>query len=127
VPPGGDGKFLFTHHVFAARFNPGMEAWKLFVYFLLLQDTFRERAAGFATGTTVLALPRDAVLQLSFPKPNEQVVERFTSLVTPLVEKPWLLAAENRTLAALRDALLPKLISGELRIADAEKIVGRAF
>jgi len=30
------------------------------------------------------------------------------------------------TLAALRDTLLPKLISGELRIADAERIVGRA-
>jgi type I restriction enzyme S subunit len=35
-------------------------------------------------------------------------------------------ARESGTLAALRDALLPKLISGELRIADAEKIVGRA-
>jgi len=32
----------------------------------------------------------------------------------------------SATLAALRDALLPKLISGELRIADAEKIVGGA-
>jgi len=30
------------------------------------------------------------------------------------------------TLAALRDTLLPKLISGELRLADAERIVGRA-
>ena len=30
------------------------------------------------------------------------------------------------TLAALRDALLPKLIPGELPIADADKIVGRA-
>jgi hypothetical protein len=33
---------------------------------------------------------------------------------------------ESRTLAALRDALLPKLISGELRVPDAERIVGRA-
>jgi type I restriction enzyme S subunit len=31
---------------------------------------------------------------------------------------------ESRTLAALRDTLLPKLISGELRVADAERIVG---
>jgi type I restriction enzyme S subunit len=34
---------------------------------------------------------------------------------------------ESRTLAALRDALLPKLISGELRVPDAERIVGRAM
>ncbi len=35
-------------------------------------------------------------------------------------------AAEAKTLAALRDTLLPKLISGELRIVDAEKMVARA-
>ena len=35
-------------------------------------------------------------------------------------------SAKPGSLAALRDARLPKLISGELRIADAEKIVGRA-
>jgi type I restriction enzyme S subunit len=33
---------------------------------------------------------------------------------------------ESRTLSALRDTLLPKLISGELRVPDAERIVGRA-
>jgi type I restriction enzyme S subunit len=33
---------------------------------------------------------------------------------------------ESRSLAALRDALLPKLISGELRVRDAEKVVARA-
>jgi type I restriction enzyme S subunit len=32
---------------------------------------------------------------------------------------------ESRTLAALRDALLPKLLSGEIRVADAERIAGR--
>ncbi|GIV04132.1 MAG: hypothetical protein KatS3mg015_2962 [Fimbriimonadales bacterium] len=34
--------------------------------------------------------------------------------------------SESVTLAALRDALLPKLISGELRVKDAERIVRRA-
>ena len=33
---------------------------------------------------------------------------------------------ESRTLVALRDALLPKLISGELRVKDADKIVEAA-
>jgi type I restriction enzyme, S subunit len=33
---------------------------------------------------------------------------------------------ENKTLTALRDTLLPKLISGELRVKDAEKIVEAA-
>ena len=33
---------------------------------------------------------------------------------------------ESRTLAALRDTLLPKLISGEVRVGDAERFVGAA-
>ena len=33
---------------------------------------------------------------------------------------------ESRALAALRDTLLPKLISGELRVKDAERFVGRS-
>jgi type I restriction enzyme S subunit len=33
---------------------------------------------------------------------------------------------ESRTLAVLRDALLPKLISGELRVRDAERVVADA-
>jgi type I restriction enzyme S subunit len=32
--------------------------------------------------------------------------------------------AESRTLAATRDLLLPKLMSGEVRVKDAEKLVG---
>jgi type I restriction enzyme S subunit len=35
-------------------------------------------------------------------------------------------ARESHTLVALRDTLLPKLISGELRVGDAERFIGRA-
>jgi len=46
--------------------------------------------------------------------------------VAPLLRRQAVAAGESRILAGLRGALLPKLISGELRIADAEHIVGRA-
>jgi type I restriction enzyme S subunit len=38
----------------------------------------------------------------------------------------WNNVRESQTLAALRDLLLPKLMSGEIRIADAETLVGQA-
>jgi type I restriction enzyme S subunit len=41
----------------------------------------------------------------------------------PLRQRQWASLVENRSLAALRDALLPKLMSGELRVRDAEKQV----
>ena len=40
--------------------------------------------------------------------------------MSPLFESLWKRQVESRTLASLRDALLPKLISGELRVKDAE-------
>jgi len=46
--------------------------------------------------------------------------------MAPLIAAITQRSLESRTLAAIRDTLLPKLISGELRIRDAERIVGKA-
>jgi type I restriction enzyme S subunit len=124
VPPQANlSELIFSHHVFAARFHKGAEFWKMFVYFLLLQDDFRSRAAGFATGTTVLALPRDAVLNVRFPTPPRALVTAFDEVTRPILEREWKSAEESRTLAVLRDTLLPKLISGELRVKDARRFL----
>jgi type I restriction enzyme, S subunit len=45
----------------------------------------------------------------------------FGRLIGPLFERGSRAVTESRTLAALRDMLLPKLISGELRVKDAER------
>jgi len=122
IPPReGLDKLLFTHHVFAARFGAGKEPWKLFVYFSLLQEEFRERATGFATGTTVLALPRDAVLDLQSAAPPPALIDAFDSIVQPLIERQWKATEESRTLTALRDTLLPNLISGELDVSRSRE------
>lgn len=55
-----------------------------------------------------------------------QLVQEFDQRVTPVFDQILNTLRQSRTLAALRDALLPKLISGELRVPDAEQIVGRA-
>jgi type I restriction enzyme S subunit len=47
--------------------------------------------------------------------------------LTPLLSKQSLNRAESRTLVTLRDTLLPKLLSGEIRLKDAEKTVGAAI
>lgn len=54
--------------------------------------------------------------------PNERVAEAFSSLVRPLTDKMIAAIHESLTLSALRDTLLPKLISGEIRVKDAEKM-----
>jgi type I restriction enzyme S subunit len=44
-------------------------------------------------------------------------------VIGPIAESTWRRAVQSRTLAALRDTLLPKLLSGELRVKDAEQII----
>ena len=59
--------------------------------------------------------------QLAVPPP--ELAKRFADTVAPLDQRIAANNEESRTLAALRDALLPKLLSGELRVATAEKLV----
>ncbi|HAJ34689.1 MAG TPA: hypothetical protein DCL15_03190 [Chloroflexi bacterium] len=57
--------------------------------------------------------------------PSPTVLERFDAIFRELYERSYTCSRQSRTLAALRDALLPKLISGALRVKDAEKFIGR--
>ncbi len=127
VPGGQESRYLFSHHVFAARFRDESEALKLYCYYALLQPDFRQRAAGFATGTTVLALPRDAVLRLKVMRPPTALLRQFHAVVRPFRDRIAAGERESRTLAELRDLLLPKLLSGELRIREAERAVEAAL
>jgi type I restriction enzyme S subunit len=51
--------------------------------------------------------------------PSNDVLQSFSHVVAPFLEKIAANDRESRTLTALRDTLLPKLISGELRVKDA--------
>jgi type I restriction enzyme S subunit len=53
-------------------------------------------------------------------------VTHFESRIGPLDRRVELNEREARTLSALRDKLLPRLISGELRVKNADKLIGSA-
>jgi type I restriction enzyme S subunit len=55
--------------------------------------------------------------------PNPEVATRFEEITKPWRDRIVEIAHENRTLAALRDTLLPKLMSGELRVGEAREQV----
>jgi type I restriction enzyme S subunit len=122
IPDNLGAPILFTHHVYAVRFTSSEHEWPLLGYFWLVQESFRERARGFATGTTVLGLPRDTVLEHNVVVPSHNVRLALTEAIRPLLAKARRNEVESATLSALRDSLLPKLISGELRIPDAEEL-----
>lgn len=123
LPGTANSSYLFTHHVYAVRFKPDAKDWATYVYYALLRPEFRERAIGYATGTTVLALPRDAVLDYRVADPGKVVMSAFAELLAPTLKLKEKNSDQSRTLAEMRDTLLPKLMSGEIRLKDSDKIV----
>ena len=73
------------------------------------------------TGTVFGAINKKQFEALSVMEPTPEIVGPFESLVAPLDERIRRNVSESRTLAQTRDLLLPKLMSGEIRLADAEK------
>jgi len=99
---------------------------KAFVYQVMLSAAYRDHVVGCATGTTVLHLaPRD-IMSYRACYPGETALEAFGSLAEALRLRSDGVHLENVTLSSLRDTLLPKLVSGEVRITDPEAFLRRA-
>ncbi|MDZ8200758.1 restriction endonuclease subunit S [Microbacterium sp. SSW1-59] len=65
-----------------------------------------------------------AAVEVRWPEP--EVVGSIASRLDGLRDATWASLAENRTLAATRDALLPQLMLGKLRVRDAERLASDA-
>jgi type I restriction enzyme S subunit len=94
---------------------------KWFYYFATLQylPDFRAIAAGKAT--TMGHIQRGHLHAAKVVVPPVDAIKGFDAIIAPLFDQKISNALQSRTLAQLRDALLPKLISGELRVKDAER------
>lgn len=75
------------------------------------------------TGTTVIHLSKSDIDTFKILVPPESLLHRFARIVDPMENRILTCAQESRGLADIRDTLLPKLISGEIRVKDAEKFV----
>ena len=93
-----------------------------FAYCLARTEEFREFAIQSMTGSSSRQrVPSESLAHFRVVAPPKALVEFFGQLVKPLFARARGAASESRTLAALRDTLLPKLISGEIRVKSAER------
>ena len=81
---------------------------------LLSRQLEIENMAVGSTGQT--ELPRDRVKALPILMPKNDVLERFNIILEPMALQMYRNLEENKRLAEQRDALLPKLMSGELKV-----------
>ena len=88
-----------------------------YTYLLARDDGFREHAIQSMTGTSGRQRVQvDALAPYSLPGPPAEFWNEFSALVSPLFARIEVNRRESLALAAQRDALLPGLVSGELRV-----------
>ena len=109
---------LFSHHLYKVRPNSSLAITPDFVFQLLNTPAMHDTVSGYATGTTVNMLPVDALKIPSIVVPPNQLIPAFSAIAKTTRIKQEQCIVESRSLAALRDALLPKLVSGEFRVED---------
>jgi type I restriction enzyme S subunit len=81
-----------------------------------LQRSFLSRVERFALGTTRPSLNTGLLESLGFLVPSRAVQDAFAAHVAPLDQRVWKALDERRSFEALRDTLLPGLLSGALRV-----------
>lgn len=92
-----------------------------FLYYVLMAPRYQEHAYAHTNGSTVLHLHRDGIERFRVAVPPPELVRRFHALASPLLGRQVAADTEGEALVAVRDALLPRLLSGELRIGDAKE------
>ena len=101
--------------------SPKKDLWHAFVLGHASSDVFVEHTNASSTGTR---MPRTNWNDMSAFKvilPPAQLAECLTEMTSPFIEKIIDSIHQSLTLSSLRDTLLPKLISGEIRVGEAEK------
>jgi type I restriction enzyme S subunit len=103
----------------AMKSRPGISN----LFLLRWASAAHDEIVSYANGSTFLEISKSSFRPIPVVAPSAPVMDAFDRVSRPMYLKLVEHERESRTLAALRDALLPKLISGELRVKDAEKFI----
>ncbi|MFE7235066.1 restriction endonuclease subunit S [Streptomyces sp. NPDC057596] len=114
-------EMCINEHVYRVRMRP--EIGQEFGYYWLCSTPVMAEMRRRGTGAAIPGMNSTAFKGIPSVVPPQEEVAAFKELTAPLIDRILTAAAESRSLATLRDTLLPQLMSGRLRVKDAEKIV----
>ena len=109
---------LLDNYIFSTGFC-GLKCVDKYFYYLwtfLLTDAFDTIKNNFCTGTTMQAINNKDTKLIEFVLPNDEIIIKFNSIAKPIFKEIYYNNLEIKKLQKLRDALLPKLMSGEIDI-----------
>jgi type I restriction enzyme, S subunit len=114
----GDGfpfeKCCINEHVYRLRANERLS--QEYLYFWMTSEFVFAEMRIKGTGVAIPGLNSTAVRSLAVLVPPRPIIDAFSRQAAPLITRLLANAKQSRTLATLRDTLLPKLLSGELRV-----------
>ncbi len=121
----GDGfpfeECAINEHVYRIRAMPAFGQTLLF--FALTSEALMAEMRLKGTGVAIPGLNSTQARSLTMLMPSQAVADAFNATTEPLIRRILANCNESRTLAQTRDLLLPRLMSGELRVKDAEPLV----
>jgi len=106
-----------------AKIKPHVESDLGYIYTLFRMPDFKERLISIARGTAQANLSPVETSKLSIVIPPTEIMKRYSVLSTYTYNKIICCMKESRLLAELRDTLLPKLMSGELKVNEIEDVL----
>ena len=125
----GNGSFAFigdpglTGSTGFAVLRPLELRYRTLVYLSATAPKNIQRLANLADGAAYPAVRPEVVGATEISVPHDAVTSSFSALVSPILDQMVSNKREDNTLAQARDLLLPKLMSGEIRLRDAEEVV----
>jgi len=90
------------------------------LFLLYWAEAAHDEIVSYANGSTFLEISKSNFRPIRVAAPPEPVMDAFDRITRPLYRRIVFHERESRTLSAMRDMLLPKLVSGELKVNDSE-------
>jgi type I restriction enzyme, S subunit len=107
-----------NEHVFIVRANDSV--YQYLLYFYLRQGRINEHVKLINKNAAQPGINKGELLSIPMLIPPREIVAGFNQMVAPLIRQIFVLAKTERRLSATRDLLLPRLISGKLRVDDLD-------
>ncbi|MEN6553878.1 MAG: restriction endonuclease subunit S [Methanobacterium sp.] len=113
------GKFWVNNHAHVLKGQNGIS--DEFIYLLLKNTNIKH----LVTGAVQLKINQKNMNNLQVVIPDLDILSKFSEIIKPLFAKYRVCSDENETLSQLRDSLLPKLMSGKIRVNISEEAAAK--
>ena len=118
----GSRDFCLSQRLYGLRANSDV-CNSVFLFDWLQTTQSKADMEGRASGSTVLGIKQSELRKVKILTPPKDILDKYSSIVSNLIDMTAKNNAQNISLEALRDTLLPKLLSGEMELRTSKELV----